>query len=56
MAKLKIKVSGRLGLFLLGVWLVLYALVGVVHLHFEGLPMVMAILAGISGVLIILGI
>lgn len=56
MAKINIKMKGRMGLFLLGIWLILNGLIGLLSLHFEGLSMIMAVLAGVSGVLIILGL
>jgi hypothetical protein len=46
---------GTLGVALLGVWLVLYGLTGVIHLSFIGLPMLLAILALVAGILILLG-
>lgn len=45
----------NLGLLLLGIWLVVHGLVQVVNFSFSGLGTVMAILAIVSGVLIILG-
>lgn len=45
----------RLGLLLLGVWLVLSGLIQIVGLHFNGLPLLMGVLAIIAGALLILG-
>ena len=45
----------NLGLLLLGIWLVVHGLVQVVNFSFSGLTTVMAILAIVSGALIILG-
>ena len=44
-----------MGLFLLGVWLILTGLIGVVHLSFSGLEPLMAILALGAGLLLIVG-
>jgi hypothetical protein len=44
----------NIGLVLLGVWLILHGLASIIDLHFDGLPLVMGILALISGILIIL--
>lgn len=45
----------NLGLLLLGIWLVVHGLTQVVNLSFSGLGTVMAILAIVSGALIIIG-
>ena len=44
----------NIGLVLLGVWLLLHGLIQIINLHFSGLPVLMGVLAIISGVLIIL--
>ena len=43
------------GMFLLGAWLILSGLIGLVHLSFSGLPPLMAALALVAGLLIIVG-
>jgi len=43
------------GMLLLGAWLILSGLIGLVHLSFAGLPMLMGILALAAGVFIITG-
>ncbi len=45
----------NLGLLLLGIWLIIHGLTQVVNFHFEGLGMVMAILAIVAGALIVVG-
>ena len=45
----------NLGLFLLGIWLIVHGLRELVHFSFTGFSMVMAILAIAAGGLIILG-
>jgi hypothetical protein len=49
------KVTGNLGLLLLAIWLILTGLISLLHFSFAGLPLVMAILALVAGVLILLG-
>lgn len=44
-----------LGTLLLGAWLILTGLIGLAHLSFSGLWLLMAILALAAGVLIIVG-
>lgn len=44
-----------LGMLLLGAWLVLTGLIGLAHLSFNGLSLIMAVLALGAGVLIIAG-
>ena len=46
----------RLGMILLGVWLILTGLIAIFGLSFSGLPIVMAIIAIISGILIVFGL
>jgi hypothetical protein len=43
------------GLLLLGLWLILNALISMIHLSFSGLSLLMSILALVAGVLIIIG-
>ena len=48
--------GGRnLGTMLLGIWLVLTGLIQLVHLHFSGLSLIMAVLALVAGLLVALG-
>jgi hypothetical protein len=51
----EIHVKKNLGMLLLGIWLVLHGLIQVVNFSFSGLTTVMAILAILSGALIIVG-
>jgi hypothetical protein len=46
----------RLGMILLGIWLILYGLIAIFGLSFSGLPIVMGILAIIAGILIVFGL
>lgn len=48
------RVSG-VGMTLLGVWLVLSGLIGVIHLSFSGLSLLQGVLALVAGILILLG-
>ena len=45
----------NLGMLLLGIWLVLTGLIELLHFSFTGLPVVMAILAIVAGLLILFG-
>jgi hypothetical protein len=40
---------------LLGIWLIMTGLIPLLHLNFEGLPLIMSILAIASGVILLLG-
>jgi hypothetical protein len=51
----KFKPTKNLGLMLLGIWLIMTGLIPLLHLSFEGLPLIMSILAIASGVLVMLG-
>jgi hypothetical protein len=42
-------------MILLGIWLIMYGLIPLLKLHFEGLPMVMAVFAILTGILVLLG-
>lgn len=44
----------HIGMILLGVWLILHGLISIIDLHFNGLPLLMGILALVAGILIIL--
>jgi hypothetical protein len=48
------KLPKDLGMILLGIWLIMTGLIPLLHLSFEGLPFIMAILAIASGVLVLL--
>lgn len=50
----KFKPTKNIGLMLLGIWLILTGLIPLLNLSFEGLPLIMSILAIASGVLVIL--
>jgi hypothetical protein len=43
------------GMTLLGVWLILSGLIGVIGLSFNGLGLLMGVLALVAGILIVLG-
>lgn len=49
------KASRNLGTLLLGIWLVLTGLIQLIHLHFSGLSLLMAVLALIAGLLVVIG-
>jgi len=49
------KRAGELGITLLGVWLILSGLIGIIGLQFIGLGSLMAGLALVAGILIVLG-
>jgi uncharacterized membrane protein HdeD (DUF308 family) len=49
------KLKQNLGMLLLGVWLILTGLVALLGLSFQGLPLVMGVLAIAAGILILLG-
>lgn len=44
----------NIGMVLLGVWLILHGLISIVGLSFNGLPLLMGILALVAGILIVL--
>jgi hypothetical protein len=44
----------NIGMVLLGVWLILHGLISIIGLNFNGLPMLMGILALVAGILIVL--
>ena len=46
----------RLGMILLGIWLILTGLIAIFHLTFTGIDIVMAIIAIIAGILIVFGL
>jgi hypothetical protein len=43
----------NIGMVLLGVWLILHGLISIINLHFNGLPLLMGILALVAGVLVL---
>ena len=45
----------NLGMVLLGIWLIMTGLIPLLHLNFEGLPLIMSILAIASGAILLLG-
>ncbi|HVS64278.1 MAG TPA: hypothetical protein VMT85_12335 [Thermoanaerobaculia bacterium] len=49
------KIVAKLGMPLLGVWLILYGLIRVLNLSFSGLGLLMGILAIVAGALILIG-
>lgn len=51
----KFGLTKNLGMILLGIWLIMTGLIPLLHLNFEGLYLIMAILAIVSGVMILLG-
>lgn len=44
----------NIGLLLLGVWLLLHGLIGIINLHFSGLPVLMGVLAVVAGIMLII--
>lgn len=50
----KSKLTKKLGMILLGIWLIMTGLIPLLHLSFKGLPLIMAILAIAAGVLVLL--
>jgi hypothetical protein len=51
----RFKMTKNLGMILLGIWLIMTGLIPLLKLNFEGLSLIMAILAVVSGALIMLG-
>ncbi|MDW7760917.1 MAG: hypothetical protein SCM96_09810 [Acidobacteriota bacterium] len=51
----KLKLTKSLGMILLGIWLILTGLIPLINFNFEGLSLIMGVLAIVSGVLILLG-
>jgi hypothetical protein len=48
------RITRRLGILLLAIWLILTGLIGLLGLHFAGLGTIMAILALAAGILLLL--
>jgi hypothetical protein len=44
----------NIGLLLAGVWLFLHGLISVINLRFDGLPVLMGVLAIVAGILLII--
>ena len=51
----RFRMTKNLGMICLGIWLIMTGLIPLLHLNFEGLSLFMAILAIVSGALILLG-
>jgi hypothetical protein len=51
----KFKLTKSLGMILLGIWLIMTGLIPLLHLSFEGLSLIMLLLAIAAGVLVLLG-
>jgi hypothetical protein len=51
----KLRLTKNLGMILLGIWLIMTGLIPLLHLNIQGLPLIMAIFAIATGVLILLG-
>ncbi|MFO7979833.1 MAG: hypothetical protein R6V00_03240 [Candidatus Aminicenantes bacterium] len=51
----KFKLLKNLGMTCLGIWLIMTGLISLLNLNIEGLSLIMAILAIVSGALIMLG-
>jgi hypothetical protein len=47
------KFTKRIGMLLLGIWLILTGLIPMIHLTFEGLPLLMGVLAIAAGAFIL---
>jgi hypothetical protein len=50
----KLGLPKNLGMSLLGIWLIMTGLIPLLHFNFQGLPLIMAVLAIVTGVLILL--
>jgi hypothetical protein len=51
----KLKLNKNVGFVLLGIWLILYGLIPLLRLNFNGLSTIMEVLAIAAGALILLG-
>ena len=49
-----LKLTKSMGMTLLGIWLIMTGLIPLLHLSFDGLPLIMAIPAVVSGALVLL--
>lgn len=52
---MRMKITKNLGMLLLSIWLIVTGLIALFGLTFNGLPLLMAILALAAGVLILIG-
>ena len=50
----RFRLTKNLGMILLGIWLIMTGLIPLLHFNFEGLYLIMAVLAIVTGVLILL--
>jgi len=50
-----LRLPKNLGMILLGIWLIMTGLIPLLHFNFQGLPVVMAIFAIATGVIILFG-
>jgi hypothetical protein len=51
----RFNITKNLGMMLLGIWLIMTGLIPLLKLNFEGLGLIMSILAVVAGALIMLG-
>ncbi len=51
----KTKLTDNLGMLFLSIWLILSGLIALASFYFQGLPLIMGVLAIAAGVLILLG-
>ena len=51
----ELKLTKNLGMVLLGIWLIVTGLIPLLHFNFQGLSVVMAIFAIVTGVVILFG-
>ena len=51
----RFKLTKSLGMILLGIWLIMTGLIPLLHFNFQGLPVVMAIFAVVTGAVILFG-
>jgi hypothetical protein len=51
----KLRLPKNLGMILLGLWLIMTGLIPLLHFNFQGLPVVMAIFAVVTGAVILFG-
>ena len=51
----KLRLPKNLGMILLGLWLIMTGLIPLLRFNFQGLPVVMAIFAVVTGGVILLG-
>jgi hypothetical protein len=49
------KLSRKLGVMLLGFWLIATGLISIIHLSFTGLDLIMAVVAILTGILLVIG-